>query len=211
MNTVKYRNLVKEDYEPIKHLIGEAFGFNEFITDKNFLNSVLNFYLHSCILGSSFSKVAEKDNKVIGVILGDSEKDKNRLKRFHNTVSFSYNTLKLFLTNKENKEFLKAFIQVKKTYKELIQGKEDQFQGCIQLFIVSEESRGLGVGKYLLNDLFQYMKKEEVTSLYLYTDNACNYAFYDRQNFQRIQEKAVDFGAKEEDFNVFLYRYNFNS
>ncbi|CAM4131027.1 MULTISPECIES: GNAT family N-acetyltransferase [Bacillus cereus group] len=211
MNTVKYRSLVKEDYEPIKHLIGEAFGFNEFIADKNFLNSVLNFYLHSCILGSSFSKVAEKDNKVIGVILGDSEKDKNRLKRFHNTISFAFNTLKLFITNKENREFLKAFIQVQKTYKELIQGKEDQFQGCIQLFIVSEESRGLGVGKSLLSHLFQYMKKEDVTSLYLYTDNECNYEFYDRQNFQRIQEKAVNFGPTEEDFNVFLYRYNFNS
>ncbi|UNP77155.1 GNAT family N-acetyltransferase [Bacillus nitratireducens] len=210
MNTVKYRSLVKEDYEPIKHLIGEAFGFNKFITDKKFLNSILNFYLHSCILGSSFSKVAEKDNKVIGVILGDSEKDKNRLKKFHNTVSFAFNTMKLFITNKENREFLKAFIKVQKTYKELIQGKEDHFQGCIQLFIVSKESRGLGVGKYLLNHLFQYMTKEDVTSLYLYTDNECNYTFYDKQNFQRIQEKAVNFGPKEEDFNVFLYRYDFN-
>ncbi|MEH7217384.1 GNAT family N-acetyltransferase, partial [Bacillus toyonensis] len=66
-----------------------------------------------------------------------------------------------------NREFLKSFIQVKKTYKELIQGKEDQFQGCIQLFIVSEESRGLGVGKSLMNYLFQYMTDEDVTSLYL--------------------------------------------
>lgn len=117
MNTVKYRSLVKEDYEPIKHLIGEAFGFNKFITDKKFLNSLLNFYLHSCILESSFSKVAEKDNKIIGVILGDSEKDKNRLKSFHNTVSFAFNTLKLFMTNKENRGFLKAFIKVQKHIK----------------------------------------------------------------------------------------------
>ncbi|MCW9133724.1 GNAT family N-acetyltransferase [Bacillus paramycoides] len=209
MNTVKYRSLVKEDYEPIKHLIGEAFGFNQFITDKKFLNSLLSFYLQSCILGSSFSKVAEKDNKIIGVILGDSEKDKNRLKKFHNTFSFAYNTLKLFMTNKENREFLKAFIKVQKTYKELIKGKEDHFQGCIQLFIVSEESRGLGVGKNLMNALFQYMTKEDVTSLYLYTDNACNYGFYDKQNFKRVKEKAIHFGPKEEDFNIFLYRYDF--
>ncbi|EJR57760.1 hypothetical protein IIM_00142 [Bacillus cereus VD107] len=209
MNTVKYRSLVKEDYEPIKHLIGEAFGFNQFITDKKFLNSLLNFYLQSCILGSSFSKVAEKDNKIIGVILGDSEKDKNRLKRFHNTFSFAYNTLKLFMTNKENREFLKAFIKVQKTYKELIKGKEDHFQGCIQLFIVSEKSRGLGVGKTLMNELFQYMTKEDVTSLYLYTDNACNYGFYDKQNFKRVQEKAIHFGPKKDQFNIFLYRYDF--
>ncbi|EEK75916.1 GNAT family N-acetyltransferase [Bacillus cereus] len=210
MNTVKYRSLVKEDYEPIKHLIGEAFGFNEFITDKNFLNSVLNFYLHSCILGSSFSKVAEKDNKVIGVILGDSEKDKNRLKSVHNNFSFAYNTLKLFMTNKENREFLKSFIKVKKTYKELIQGKEDRFQGCIQLFIVSEESRGLGVGKTLMNYLFEYMKTEDVTSLYLYTDNNCNYRFYDKQNFKRVTEKEIAFESIEENLNIFLYRYDFN-
>ncbi|KMN44381.1 GNAT family N-acetyltransferase [Bacillus paramycoides] len=209
MNTVKYRSLVKEDYEPIKHLIGEAFGFNQFITDKKFLNSLLNFYLQSCILGSSFSKVAEKDNKIIGVILGDSEKDKNRLKKFHNTFSFAYNTLKLFMTSKENREFLKAFIKVQKTYKELIKGKEDHFQGCIQLFIVSEESRGLGVGKTLMNALFQYMTKEDVTSLYLYTDNACNYGFYDKQNFKRVQEKAIHFGPKKDQFNIFLYRYDF--
>lgn len=210
MNTVKYRSLVKEDYEPIKHLIGEAFGFNKFITDKNFLNSVLNFYLHSCILGSSFSKVAEKDNKVIGVILGDSEKDKNRLKSVHNNFSFAYNTLKLFMTNKENREFLKSFIKVKKTYKELIQGKEDRFQGCIQLFIVSEESRGLGVGKTLMNYLFEYMKTEDVTSLYLYTDNNCNYRFYDKQNFKRVTEKEIAFESIEENLNIFLYRYDFN-
>ncbi|MGE6366576.1 GNAT family N-acetyltransferase [Bacillus paramycoides] len=209
MNTVKYRSLVKEDYEPIKHLIGEAFGFNQFITDKKFLNSLLSFYLQSCILGSSFSKVAEKDNKIIGVILGDSEKDKNRLKKFHNTFSFAYNTLKLFMTNKENREFLKAFIKVQKTYKELIKGKEDHFQGCIQLFIVSEESRGLGVGKTLMNGLFQYMTKEDVTSLYLYTDNECNYGFYDKQNFKRVQEKAIHFGPKKDQFNIFLYRYDF--
>ncbi|MED1556178.1 GNAT family N-acetyltransferase [Bacillus paramycoides] len=210
MNTVKYRSLVKEDYESIKHLIGEAFGFNQFITDKNFLDSLLNFYLQSCILGSSFSKVAEKDNKIIGVILGDSEKDKKRLKRFHNTFSFSYNTLKLFMTNKENREFLKSFIKVKKTYKELIQGKEDQFQGCIQLFIVSEESRGLGVGKTLMNHVFQYMTTEDVTSLYLYTDDNCNYGFYDKQNFNRVTEKEITFESIEENLNIFLYRYDFN-
>ncbi|PEX80655.1 GNAT family N-acetyltransferase [Bacillus cereus] len=210
MNTVKYRTIVKEDYESIKHLIGEAFGFNQFVTDKKFLDSVLNFYLQSCILGSSFSKVAEKDNKIIGVILGDSNNDKNRLKRFHNTFSFTYTLLKLFLTNKENKKLIKEFIKVQKTYKELIQGKEDHFQGCIQLFIVSEESRGLGVGKTLMNSLFQYMRTEDVTSLYLYTDNNCNYGFYDKQNFKRVTEKEIAFESIQENLNIFLYRYDFN-
>ena len=70
MGKVIYRNLVETDYETMKEFIGEAFGFNEFIKDKIFLDSVLTSYLQDCVLESSFSKVAEKDNKVIGVILG---------------------------------------------------------------------------------------------------------------------------------------------
>ncbi|KFN02123.1 GNAT family N-acetyltransferase [Bacillus clarus] len=210
MKTVTYRSLVKEDYESIKNLIGEAFGFNEIIKDKQFLDSILNIYLQSCILDSSFSKVAEKNNTIIGVILGDSKKDKNRLKKFHNTLSFAYTMLKVFMTNKENKKFIKEFTKVQDAYKELIQGKEDNFQGCIQLFIVSEESRGLGVGKTLMNHLFHYMKSQDVTSLYLYTDNRCNYGFYDNQNFERVNEKEINFDSMKETFNVFLYCYDFN-
>ncbi len=144
MDEVIYRSLIKEDYESVKELIGEAFGFNEFIEDKKFLDSILNIYLQSCILGSSFSKVAERNNKIIGVILGDSKKDKNRLKKPHNTLSLAYTMLKVLMANKENKKFIKEFSNVQDAYKKLIQGKEDDFQGCVQLFIVSGKSRGLG-------------------------------------------------------------------
>ena len=209
MNTVTYRSLVKEDYESVKELIGEAFGFNELIKDKKFLDSVLNIYLQGCILESSFSKVAEKNNKIIGIILGDSKKDKNRLKKTHNTLSLAYSMLKVLMANKENKKFIKEFSKVQDAYKELIKEKEDDFQGCIQLFIVSGESRGLGVGKALMNHLYNYMKSMDVESLYLYTDNKCNYGFYDSQNFKRINEKEICFDSMKDKLNVFLYCYDF--
>ncbi|KEK21872.1 GNAT family N-acetyltransferase [Bacillus gaemokensis] len=211
MDEVIYRSLVKEDYDSVKELIGEAFGFNEFIKDRKFLDAILNIYLQSCILGSSFSKVAERHNKIIGVILGDSKKDKNRLKKAHNTLSLAYTMLKVLMANKENKKFIKEFSKVQDTYKELIQGKEDDFQGCVQLFIVSGESRGLGVGKVLMNHLSNYMKSTDVKSLYLYTDTRCNYGFYDSQNFERINEKEIYFDSIQAKLNVFLYCYNFNS
>lgn len=209
MHELIYRDLVKEDYKLIKKLIGEAFGFNEIIEDKKFLDSILNIYLQSCILGSSFSKVAERNNKIIGVILGDSKKDKARLKKAHNTLSFAYNMLKVLMANKENKKFIKEFAKVQEAYKELIYGRENDFQGCIQLFIVSRESRGFGVGKALMDHLFNYMKSMDVKSLYLYTDAKCNYRFYDNQNFERINEKEIYFDSMETKLNVFLYCYDF--
>ena len=42
MKNVVYRNLEKKDYNRIKELINNAFGFSEFIKDSNLLESILN-------------------------------------------------------------------------------------------------------------------------------------------------------------------------
>lgn len=209
MSNVIYRNLVKEDYNRIKEMINEAFGFSEFIKDGRFLDQVLNIYLQNCILASSFSKIAEKDNRVIGIILGSTKKDKHHLRRPHNFLSVASTMAKLAFSSKENKKAVKEFSKVTEVYNEIIKGKKDSFQGCIQLFIVSKESRGLGVGKSLISYLFDYMKYMDVESLYLYTDTRCNYGFYESQNFKRINEKLVTFDSVKENLNVFLYGYDF--
>lgn len=209
MNSVIYRDLVKADYEDIKNLIDEAFEFNKWIEDKSFLNTMLDLYLQSCILDSSFAKVAEKNNAVIGIILGSAKKDKKRLRKFHNILNSCCSVFKLLFTRKQNKKAIKSFLEIDKTYKELISGKKDEFQGCVQLFIMSEKYRGLGVGKKLLGQLFNYMNDMEVNSLYLYTDNRCNYGFYDSQGFKRVSEKEITFDIFKANLDVFLYSYDF--
>ena len=209
MQNVIYRNLEKKDYNRIKELINNAFGFSEFIKDNHLLESILNIYLQGCLLDSSFSKVAVKDDIVIGVILGNAKNDKKHLRKFSNILSWISSVVKLAFCSKENKKAIKEFSKVSQAYKELIQGKEDDFQGCIQLFIVSEESRGLGVGKTLIKYLSDYMIRMQVNSIYLYTDTRCNYGFYDSQNFKRLNEKEIYFDALPSSLNVFLYGYSF--
>ncbi|QYE97989.1 GNAT family N-acetyltransferase [Paraclostridium sordellii] len=167
-------------------MIGDAFGFTEFIKDKKLLDIVLSGYLQDCILDSSFSKVAQMDDKVISFILGNAKKDKNRISNYDNPLNFNNNEIDLMISNEENTS-----------------------QGCIQLFVVSRESIGLGVGKNLIKHLFDYMKSMDVKSLYLFTHPRCNYGFYDSQNFNRIDEKEVYFDSIGASLNIFLYRYNF--
>lgn len=210
MSKIIYRELTKKDYNTIKNLIGEAFGFNEFIKDKIFLDSILTSYLQDCVLESSFSKVAEKDNKVIGVILGKANKDNTKLIEEINPLSTNPNELESIIEVKENKTIIDELLQIKDTYNEIIEGRKDDFQGCIQLFIVSKESRGLGIGKTLISFLFNYMRSMDVQSIYLYTDTRCNYKFYDSQNFKRLNEKEIYFNSLKERLNVFLYGYEFH-
>lgn len=209
MNKVIYRNIVKSDYKTIKKLIGEAFGFSDFIKDKQLLDIVLSGYLQECLLDSSFSKVAQKDDKVIGFILGSAKNDKTRISNSINSLEFDNNTIELLMNIKENQILFKEFSKIPATYKEIIKGKEDQFQGCIQLFVVSKESRGLGVGKTLVKYLSDYMNSMDVKSLYLFTDSRCNYGFYDSQNFKKLNEKEVNFNYVNNKLDVFLYGYDF--
>lgn len=209
MEKVIYRSLTREDYTTIKYLINKAFGFDDFLNYDVFLDSVLNIYLQECILASNYSKVAVKNNKVIGIILGSAKNDKNKVRKPHNYISALSSLLKIAFTKKENKKALKEFGKIQNIYNEMIKNKENEFQGCIQLFIVSEESRGLGVGKALMNQLFNYMTSMKVTSLYLYTDTRCNYGFYDSQNFKRLMEKELKFQVVPETLKIFLYGYNF--
>lgn len=209
MNKVIYRDIMKSDYETIKELIGEAFGFSDFIKDKQLLDIVLSGYLQDCILDTSFSKVATKDDKVIGFILGNAKNDKNRIINLNESLEFDNNTIELIMNNAENQILFKEFLKFPDAYKDIIKGKEDMFQGCIQLFVVSKEFRGLGVGKTLVKYLSDYMKSMDVKSLYLFTDSRCNYGFYDSQNFNKLNEKEIYFNYVDAKLNVFLYGYNF--
>lgn len=209
MNKVIYRDIIKSDYETIKELIGEAFGFSDFIKDKQLLDIVLSGYLQECLLDSSFSKVAQKDDKVIGFILGSAKNDKTRISNSSDSFTFDNNAIELMMNIEENQILLKEFSKIPTTYQEIIKGKEDQFQGCIQLFVVSKESRGLGVGKTLVKYLSDYMNSMDVKSLYLFTDSRCNYGFYDSQNFKKLNEKEVCFNHVDAKLDVFLYGYDF--
>lgn len=208
MDKVVYRDLCEKDYEYIKELIYKSFKFDEFIQDKNYLDLISTAYLQGCILSSSFSKVAEKDNKIIGIILCKAKYDKNRLATFNDVLNYISNGFKLIISNKENRKIAKEFSKIHKVYNEIILGKKNDFQGTIQLFIVSEESRGLGVGKTLINYAFDYMRSMNVKSLYLYTDNRCNYGFYDYHNFRCLNKKEIYFDTLQTNLSIFLYGYD---
>lgn len=207
MNNVIYRDLEEKDYNRIKELINEAFGFSDFIKDDKVLEPLLNIYMQNCIMDSSFSQVAVKDNLVVGIILGDFKNDKKKLKNFKNTLSLIYNYFKLIFSSKESKKALKEFSKISNAYKELLDGREAIFQGCIQLFIVCKEYRGLGLGKSLVNNLFKYMMNLNTSKIYLFTDSRCNFKFYDSQNFKRLDSKEVYINKLKNNLNIFLYEY----
>ena len=73
------------------------------------------------------------------------------------------------------------------------------------LFLAANPDIGVkGIGSYLLKEL---EKREPGKKIYLYTDNACTYSFYEHRGFERSEEKDIvlDMGKKKVDLRCFLY------
>lgn len=61
-----------------------------------------------------------------------------------------------------------------------------------------------GIGSFLLAEL---EKREKGKEIFLYTDNACNYQFYEHREFKRAEEKEItlEIGHRKIDLSCYLY------
>ena len=210
MSEIIYRKLTKNDYETIKSIISEAFGFHKIIRDKNLLKKALNIYLHSCLMETTFNEVAEKDGEVIGIIFGNCKNSLKKTTYLVNSAIVIWNSLSIACCKSQYKSNLKEYRKILTVYDELMKNRKHRFQGSVALFAVRESCRGYGVGKHLMNSLLNYMKTQNANSIYVYTDTICNYGFYESQGFIRLDERTLEIQISTTEsapLNVFMYEY----
>ncbi|MCP3780513.1 GNAT family N-acetyltransferase [Paenibacillus sp. S33] len=203
------RDIRKEDIEPIKAIIADTWNAKDFIEDESIINAAVTMMFISPILNrSTFGRVATLDGEVIGVIFGSRVGEATSYRLLQEDYTSELLQL-LNLNDIERKVFVELTSMTNEANSKLIRGKENEFQGCLEFFAVSEEARGKKVGKKLFNELISYLRDTKANKIYLYTDTMCNYGFYDHNGFVRLDEKATVFNlpiGKLENTN-FIYEY----
>ncbi|WP_461612488.1 GNAT family N-acetyltransferase [Clostridium sp. Marseille-QA1073] len=211
MRNIIYRDIKETDYQSIKKLINETWSVEKFVKNKKLLDKVLDMFLSICLMDSSFGKIAVKDGVVIGVILGHVQNEKKAYGTVKHILKILRYSFSLLFYSKDDKLYVMEYLKVFKAYKELMKNKKHLFSGNIELLALSEQCRGLGIGKALVDNLFEYVKSKSVKSIYLYTDTACNYGFYDHTGFKRLDSKEITMNLKPRSSKktIFLYQYQF--
>ncbi|MDN4079297.1 GNAT family N-acetyltransferase [Paenibacillus polymyxa] len=203
------RDIRKEDIEPIKAIIADTWNAKDFIEDDGIINATVTMMFISPILNkSTFGRVATLDGEVIGVIFGSRVGEITSYRLLQEDYTSELLQL-LNLNDIERKVFVELTSMTNEAYSKLIRGKEDEFQGCLEFFAVSEEARGKKVGKQLFNELISYLKNTKTNKIYVYTDTMSNYGFYDHNGFVRLDEEVTVFNlpnGKLENTN-FIYEY----
>lgn len=203
-NTVKLRELKKQDIPVLEDVIRKTWHYDEFATPKT-ARKLAKVYLASCLTNQTYTRVAEVNGVPVGLILGKN------IEKHH--CPLKYRLRQIFalcglMISKEGRGILNFYKSVNDIDSQLLKQCNKDYKGEIALFALSPEYRGLGIGKKLFQCLLAYMKSQSISDFYLYTDTSCNFGFYEHQGMIRQQQYKHLLNAKEKKVEVEFYLYD---
>lgn len=68
---------------------------------------------------------------------------------------------------------------------------DETTQAELELFMVSPDARGIGVGGALWRRLLAHLRADGVRAFFLHTDSSCDYGFYDHKGLTRAAERIA--------------------
>ncbi len=200
------QNNRKKDYPKVCNLICTSFVLDDYVSDAKTLELVNKRYLCSSLAEQTYNLVAEVDGQVVGVIMGASDHAKHTAATAVNALQSLFYSLRIILFHRKP---CSGQGNIHQAYGDLIRDRRNQYDGVLTLFIVQEKFRGFGIGRVLLRAAQEYWKAQGTSSSYLYTDDTCNYGFYEHMGFTRANERKVDIlrNGKKAELGVYLYEY----
>lgn len=199
------REYQKTDHQALENIVREAWKYDRFCSPKT-AAKMAKVYLSSCLTNQTFTKVAEINGEPVGIIMGkDIENHKCRLSL---RMKWLKSIVSLYIS-KEGREISKIFAAVQGIDKALPSACKEKYKGELAFFAISEKCRGKGLGKKLFQTVVDYMKSQDISNFYLFTDTSCNYPFYEHMGLTRRCEKKqiIDIKGEKGDMTFFIYDY----
>lgn len=203
--SITLREYQKKDFKELENIIRETWKYDEFSSPKT-ASKLARVFLSSCLTNQTFSRIAIENGKPIGIILFN-----NKIKHkcpFNLKMQQLKATVSLLLT-REGRKVSKIFGNVSGIDRELLSENGKTYPAELALFAVSSSCRGKGIGKLLFQSVIDYMKKENISEFYLFTDTSCNYGFYEHQGMIRRHEKEEQFNINNQRACMKFYIYDY--
>ena len=93
--------------------------------------------------------------------------------------------------SKEIKD-LEALKEYEDNYYYVPDNLKNYFDGEVSMLILDKNYRGKGIGKKLLEQVFELAKKDNMKNLQILTDESCSWQVYEKLGCQRIYETIVE-------------------
>lgn len=194
------QELRKKDHKKARQFAAQGMHLYWYVDDKISLELYARYFLDEELSRATRAYGAYEDGKFVGILLADM---KNEPKKYRSTWRSAY--IRFFdwvqhhvagegveAYDTANREMLQAFCEKRRPDGEII-------------FLAADpNSKSKGIGTALLS---AFEKDEQGKLVYLYTNNACTYQFYEHRGFVREGEQQVELnlGKKKVPLTCLLY------
>lgn len=207
---VTIRALKKEDYPQVEQIISDTWHYQMLSPDPKDAAHMARLYLRSGLVRHTFARVAVKNGRILGILLGRHHLSAPRF-RIRAKLSMLYSAC-LLLSSKQGRKIARLFSGFDAADKQLLENTHTDFDGELVLFALAGPARGHGIGKALLAEFLAYMKKEQAKQFFLFTDTTCTYEFYEHNGFQRIGalQKQLPI-LPDKKIEMYIYQYQIDA
>lgn len=87
---------------------------------------------------------------------------------------------------------LNALKEYEENYYYVLDNMKNHFDGEVSILILDKNCRGKGIGKKLLQDVFELAKKDNMKNLQILTDESCSYEIYEKLGCKKVYETIVE-------------------
>lgn len=197
---IKIQELRKQDYKKARQFAIQGMHLYWYVSGKISLNLYARYFLDVELSCATRAYGAYVDNQFVGVLLADMKDEPKKYRSIWRTAYIRFfDWLQHFAAgegveayDKANQKMLRALCE------------KSTPDGEIVFLAADPGSKVRGIGTALLSAL---EKDEHGKLIYLYTDNACTYQFYEHRGFSRAGEQQVvlKLEKKEVPLTCFLY------
>ena len=186
--------LRKQDYKAAIQYAIKGMHLDWYVKNKTLLNLYGTYFWHLELNRATRIIAAYEGDTLAGILLADIHgEDKLRYSplkapfiKFMDFIQYILNLDRAY--NEANKKLLKQY------------SKSFKADGEIIFLAVNPELQGRGTGSLLLAELEEETKGKR---LILYTDDGCNYQFYEHKGFRKAGEETIRYS----DFSLRCFLY----
>ncbi len=181
---IEIKDIRKKDYKKAIQFAIKGMHFDWYLNNKFLLNVYGRYFWYLEINRATQILAAYVDDKFVGVLLAEIKGEEKKQQSFPQKIYVKFVDL-------IQRAFFKGGAGLyEDTTKEQLAHylKSNTPDGEIVFLAVDPDCKIKGIGTALLNALEE---KERGKTLYLYTDDACTYQFYEHRGFKRVEEKEV--------------------
>ena len=180
----EFKKLKKSDYKKVIQFAISGMHFNWYMNNKVILNLYGRYFWYLELTRATHLLALYSNDILAGVLLAEIKGEKKLYYSFWKSLYVRmFDKLQKILAedgvapydNANNEMFFKY-------------SKKNNPDGEIIFLAANPDIKVKGIGSTLLREFESKVKGKQI---YLFTDNACTYQFYEHRGFKRVEEKEV--------------------